>query len=57
MLAARKREGRSAAGCSADWLDAPYGAPNHIDFREVPVEQHDVFKRFTADLRESVAYA
>ena len=55
MLAHCKREGRSASGCNADWLDALYGALNHIDFRDVAFEQHDVCKRFTADLREAVS--
>jgi len=53
MLAVRKREGRSASGCNAAWLYALHGA----DFRDVPVEQRDAFRQFTADLRESGEYA
>jgi len=57
MLTARKREGGSAAGCNAGELCALHGVLHDVDFRDVPVEQRDVFKQFTADLRESVAYA
>ncbi len=57
MLAARIREGGSAAGCNAGELYALHGVLHDVDFRDVPVEQRDAFKQFTADLRESGEHA
>ena len=53
MLIGRKKLGRSAKCCNAAYLYAIYGAIYDIDWRDLPENKKEEFKKFTAELRES----
>ena len=53
MLVARANDGRSAKCCNAAYLYALYGAIHDIDWRDVPAERKEYFKKLTAEMRES----
>lgn len=57
MLMGRKKLGRSAGCCNAAYLYAIYGAVHDIDWRAIPEEKKNEFKKFTAELRESGQFA
>lgn len=53
MLIGRTRQGRTANGCNAAYLYAIYGAIHDLDWREIPIDQKNKFKAWTAEIRES----
>ncbi len=56
MLIGRKQQGHDTKCCNAAYLYALYGAIHDIDWREVPEEKKQEFKKLTAEMRQSKVF-
>jgi DNA transformation protein len=56
MLEGRIKCGRSTKCCNASYLYAMYGAVHDLDWRDIPDDVKENFKKFTTGLRRSGRY-
>ncbi len=56
ILEGRIKRGRSTKRCNASYLYAIYGAIYDLDWREIPEDVKERFKKFMAKLRDSGRY-
>lgn len=54
MMLGRRSRGDGVKACNAAYMYAMYGAIHDVDWRDVPERQKTEFKKYAAELRESL---